>query len=106
MLQIGQQALRINGLSFMFFGAYTVYSFLFLVMGKAREGCILGACRQGLCFFPAILLLPEIAGLAGVILAQPVADILSFIITVVMARRLHREINRDKKILPAAGSDF
>lgn len=106
MLQIGQQALRINGLSFMVFGVYTVYSFLFLVMGKAREGCILGACRQGLCFFPAILLLPEIAGLAGVILAQPVADILSFIITVVMARRLHREINRDKKILPAAGSDF
>lgn len=92
MMQIGQQALQINGLSFLVFGVYTVYSFLFLVMGKAREGCILGACRQGLCFFPAIFLLPRIIGLTGVILAQPVADILSFLITVVMAKRLHREL--------------
>ena len=63
MIQTGQRALQINGLSFMLFGVYTVYSFLFLVMGKAREGCLLGACRQGICFLPAILLLPHILGL-------------------------------------------
>ena len=38
MIHIGSKALRANGLSFMFFGFYTVYSFLFLVMGKAKEG--------------------------------------------------------------------
>ena len=93
MIQTGQRALQINGLSFMLFGVYTVYSFLFLVMGKAREGCLLGACRQGICFLPAILLLPRILGLNGVILAQPVADVLSFVITIIMAVRLHRELN-------------
>ena len=100
MIQIGQQALRINGLSFMLFGVYTVYSFLFLVMGKAKEGCILGACRQGLCFFPVILLFPRIWGLNGVILAQPAADILSFVITVFMAIRFHQEIHMEKGTLP------
>lgn len=90
MIQIGRQALQINGLSFMLFGVYTVYSFLFLVMGKAKEGCILGACRQGICFLPAILLLPRIFGLNGVILAQPVADVLSFVITIIMAVRRKR----------------
>lgn len=101
MIQTGQRALQINGLSFMLFGVYTVYSFLFLVMGKAREGCLLGACRQGICFLPAILLLPHILGLNGVILAQPVADVLSFVITIIMAVRLHRELNaaRDRKPL-------
>lgn len=100
MIQIGQQALRINGLSFMLFGVYTIYSFLFLVMGKAKEGCILGACRQGLCFFPVILLFPRIWGLNGVILAQPAADILSFVITVFMAIRFHQEIHMEKGTLP------
>lgn len=93
MVRIGQAALRANGLSFMLFGFYTVYSFLFLVMGKAKEGCILGACRQGICFVPVILLLPRLWGLNGVLYAQPAADVLSAVITGVMAVRLHRELH-------------
>lgn len=105
MIQTGQRALQINGLSFMLFGVYTVYSFLFLVMGKAREGCLLGACRQGICFLPAILLLPHILGLNSVILAQPVADVLSFVITIIMALRLHRELNAARNRKPLTEHD-
>ena len=105
MIQTGQRALQINGLSFMLCGGYTVYSFLFLVMGKAREGCLLGACRQGICFLPAILLLPHILGLNGVILAQPVADVLSFVITIIMAVRLHRELNAARNRKPLTEHD-
>ena len=93
MIRIGAAALRANGLSFMLFGFYTVYSFLFLVMGKAKEGCILGACRQGVCFVPVIWLLPGILGLSGVIYAQPVADVLAAIVTVFMALRLHKKLS-------------
>ena len=85
-------ALRANGLSFMLFGLYTVYSFLFLVLGKAKEGCILGACRQGICFVPVILVLPMFWGLDGVLYAQPAADVLSGIVTVCMAAHLHKEL--------------
>lgn len=92
MIRIGQTALRANGLSFIFFGFYTVYSFLFLVMGKAKEGCILGACRQGICFVPVIFLLPRILGLNGILYTQPIADVLSAMITVWMALHLHREL--------------
>lgn len=92
LIQVGQTALRVHGLSFVLFGFYTVYSFLLLVMGKAKEGCILGACRQGICFVPAILVLPSIMGLNGVLYAQPVADVLSAAVTVLMALHLHREL--------------
>lgn len=92
MIRIGSIALRANGLSFMLFGFYTVYSFLFLVMGKAKEGCILGACRQGICFVPVILVLPSLLGLNGILYAQPAADILSAAFTVFMAIRLHKEL--------------
>lgn len=92
MVQVGSTALRANGFSFILFGFYTVYSFLFLVMGKAAEGCILGACRQGICFVPVILILPTVWGLNGVLYAQPIADAISAIVTVFMATRLHREL--------------
>lgn len=92
MVRIGAAGLRANGLSFIFFGFYTVYSFLFLVMGKAKEGCFLGACRQGICFVPVILLLPTVMGIKGVLYAQPIADILLAFITVFMALHLHKDI--------------
>lgn len=97
MIRVGQTALRANGISFILFGFYTVYSFLFLVMGKAKEGCILGACRQGICFVPVILLLPMIMGLKGVQYAQPIADVFSAIITVFMAAHLHKRLLQQKK---------
>ena len=102
MVQIGTIALRVNGLSFLLFGFYTVYSFLFLVMGKAKEGCFLGACRQGICFVPVILLLPGLLGLNGVLYAQPIADILSAIITALMAVRLHKELRAAEISAPVA----
>ena len=96
MIRIGSFALRANGLSFILFGFYTVYSFLFLVMGKAVEGCFLGACRQGICFVPVILLLPGIFGLDGILYAQPIADVLSAIVTAWMAIHFHKELSAAK----------
>ena len=66
MIRIGAASLRANGISIMLFGFYTVYSSLFLALGKGRAGFILGACRQGICFIPVILLLPTVWGLNGI----------------------------------------
>ena len=93
MIRIGAMSLRANGISIMLFGFYTVYSSLFLALGKGREGFILGACRQGICFIPVILLLPIVWGLNGIMYAQPIADVLSAVITVFMAIPLHKKLN-------------
>ena len=103
MIRVGELALRINGVSFIFFGFYTVYSFLFLVIGKAREGFFLGACRQGICFMPVMLIFPNIMGLNGIIFAQPVADILSAIITIFMAYHLHKNLDNAQEELVMTG---
>ena len=97
MIRIGAASLRANGISIMLFGFYTVYSSLFLALGKGREGFILGACRQGICFIPVILLLPIVWGLNGIMYAQPIADVLSAIITVFMAIPLHKKLNDMQK---------
>ena len=93
MIQIGAHSLRVNGITFMLFGYYTVYSSLFLALGKGKEGFLLGACRQGICFVPVILILPSIWGVKGILYAQPIADVLSFLITLFMAFSLHKQLN-------------
>ncbi|MCC2865155.1 MATE family efflux transporter [Anaerovorax odorimutans] len=92
MVAVGAKALRANGITFMLFGFYTVYSSLFLALGKGKEGFILGACRQGLCFIPVVLILPLFWGINGILYAQPIADVLSAVIAVFMAIHLHRRL--------------
>ena len=92
MIAAGRKSLFANGLSFFLFGFYTVYSSLFLALGKGIKGFLLGACRQGICFVPVILLLPKICGINGILYAQPIADVFSAVITIFMAWQLHREL--------------
>ncbi|MDO4340299.1 MAG: MATE family efflux transporter [Eubacteriales bacterium] len=96
MISVGQRSLIANGFSFMLFGFYTVYSSLFLALGKGTAGFILGACRQGICFVPVILILPALWGLNGILYAQPIADVISAVITVFMALHLHKELSAEK----------
>ena len=97
MLSIGVGSLRASGLSFVLFGFYTVYSSLYLALGKAAKGFFLGACRQGICFVPIILILPVCVGKGGIIYAQPIADILSVLAAAFAAAEIHKELNAAKR---------
>lgn len=48
---------------------------------------------EGICFVPVILLLPMVWGMNGILYAQPIADIISVVITLFMAIHLHKEIS-------------
>lgn len=95
MISAGRNALMASGFSFMLFGFHTVYSSLFLALGKAKEGFILGSCRQGICFVPIILLLPALWGISGILYAQPIADVISAVVTVFMAVKFHSLYNKE-----------
>lgn len=75
---------------------YTVYSSLFLALGRAKEGCFLGVCRQGICFIPVILIAPMIWGINGILYAQPIADVIAAMIAVFMSTRLYGELTTAK----------
>ena len=72
-------------------------SILIGALGKGAAGFFLGACRQGVCFVPVILLLPMVWGMNGILYAQPIADVISVVITVFMALHLHRELSMAEK---------
>ncbi len=97
MISIGKKSLMANGFSFFLFGFHTVYSTLFLALGKGKEGFILGACRQGICFVPVILILPVFWGINAILYSQPIADIITAIITVFMSIHLSKELKYESQ---------
>ena len=91
MTAVGGASLRANSITFILFGLYTVYSSLFLALRKGREGLILDAYRQGICFVPAILILPAAFGLDGILCAQA-ADVLAALAAGLMTVPLGAEL--------------
>ena len=55
---------------------------LFQSIGKSGRATFLACCRQGVFFIPLILTLPRMFGLLGIEICQPIADVLTFIVTV------------------------
>ncbi len=96
MINAGAKSLRANGISIMVFGFYTVYSSLFLALGKAKSGLFLGVCRQGICFIPIIFTFPLFWGLNGILYAQPIADGIAAIIAAIMAIFLHKQLRKER----------
>ena len=72
-----------------------VVEMLFQSTGKRLGASILSSLRNGLFFIPALLILPQIRGLAGIQEAQPVSLLLSvpfvFAFAAVFFRKLPRE---------------
>lgn len=65
--------------------------------GFKKSATILASCRQGICFIPLILILPVFMGATGVEMAQPMADLLTFFISVPFYVSMVRLLNRKEK---------
>lgn len=83
-VEYGSKMLRALMLSSSLIGIMFVFSFSFQAMGKAVPSLILSVSRQGLVFLPVLIISSKILGLNGIIYAQPVADLCSLVISLVM----------------------
>ena len=83
-ISYGIPMLRALMLAGPFIGIMFVFTFTFQGMGKGVQSLILSAGRQGLVFFPVLLLGNALWGLNGLVYAQPVADAFCLILSVIM----------------------
>jgi putative MATE family efflux protein len=90
-VDIGGQFLKINLLSVPFLGIMFLFSTTFQAMGKAIPSLILSICRQGLIFIPVLLIGNALIGVDGLVFAQPVADIASTVLALVLFLRIAKE---------------
>ncbi len=81
-IEVGTVALRLQLLTFSL-GAWNVMCNMMLQsIGKATKASIVAAGRQGLFFLPLIFILPQVFGIFGVQLCQPIADICAFLLSI------------------------
>ena len=99
--EIGTLALRLQCALIPLFAFTCLSNMMLQTMGIAGRATVLAMARQGLFFIPAVWVLEHAFGLLGVQLAQPVADVLSFLLaiplTLPVLRRL-RESEAAKKV--------
>ena len=74
---------------------------LFQSIGKAGRATFLSCCRQGIFFIPLILTLPRLFGLTGLELCQPVADVLTFAVSMPLMMHFLRRLLPDEPADPA-----
>lgn len=81
-VDIGTQALQIFSLVMPMLAFSTFVNQLYQCLGFAKTASFLASCRQGLFFLPLIGILPLFWGQLGVLLTQPLADLLTFGISI------------------------
>ncbi|WP_026895465.1 MATE family efflux transporter [Clostridiisalibacter paucivorans] len=96
-IEVGVKALKYLCLFYPLFGYQNVNATLFQALGKGREAMILSISRQGLFLMPAVWILPKFFGLDGVLISQPVADLLTIIVTFVLSTRTMKSLKEECK---------
>lgn len=66
------------------FGVFYVLSNALQAMGAATPALIINLSRQGLIYIPALFIMKAAIGVTGLVWAQPVADLLSTILVIVL----------------------
>ncbi len=81
-VEIGAKMLIYIGIALPFLGYSTFVNQLYQSLGFVKGATFLASCRQGICFIPLIFLLTHLVGLDGILATQPLADLLTFVISV------------------------
>lgn len=79
---IGAKALRYQSFAMLVTGYCTASNMLMQSLRISGKATVMALARQGIFYIPAILILPRMFDITGIALAQPVADILSFVLTI------------------------
>lgn len=65
-------------------------------IGYGIRATIVSSARQGLFLIPALLILGNTLGILGIQMAQPVADVLTFVLSVVVLKGIFKDLDREK----------
>ncbi len=81
-LEIGGRMLIYISVALPFLGYSTYVNQLYQSLGFVKGATVLASCRQGIFFVPLILILPAFLGLDGILMTQPLSDMLTFVVSI------------------------
>lgn len=93
------KALRYQSIGLLFLGFTNTVTIFFQALGKGFKALLMSISRQGIFFIPIILTIPTILNIDGVMVSQPLADILSLILAIVLVYPCLKEKNIEKMFI-------
>lgn len=96
-VKIGTLALQAYSLVLPIMPINMVCNITYQIIGKSWRATILSCARQGFFFLPLIWTLPNVWGILGVQVAQPIADVLTALFSIPFAISFMKELNRNIK---------
>ena len=93
-IAIGTLALRLQIATMWMNGFLTMSNMMSQSIGYGFRATLLAISRQGLFLIPVLLIAAHFLGLLGIQLAQPVADIATLVLTLVIIRGIFKEFNK------------
>lgn len=96
-IRIGTTAVRFQCATLVLNGWIIMNNMMTQTMGKTFYASLLASARQGLFFIPILLILPRILGLLGIQTAQAAADIFTFLLSLILHRRVMEDVKKEEK---------
>lgn len=81
--QVGTFALRAQCITFPLNAWIVMCNMLLQACGQSFSASLVASCRQGICFIPMLYILPLFFDFTGIMVAQPVADVLTLGISMI-----------------------
>lgn len=95
-IEIGTFALRAQLVTMIVHPFAVCTNMMFQSVGKSVEATFLSSTKNGLAFIPALLILSSSMGLRGIELAQPIADVITSLISIPFAVHFLGQLSRDE----------
>ncbi|MCF0229137.1 MAG: MATE family efflux transporter [Parasporobacterium sp.] len=88
----GTMVLRINILCLIVLGPQMLTTTGIQALGRAKEALILSVARQGIFYIPLLFIMKQVAGIKGLIFAQPIADALTFVLGLIFLAAIFKKV--------------
>ncbi len=96
-ISLGTRAMKYSSSMLPFFGYMVIGNGVFQAFGRGKEALLLSVARQGIFLIPAILILPQVLGVRGILIAQPFADLLTLVTTYILFSKLKADLKLEQK---------
>lgn len=96
-IEIGTLALRLQLLTMPFQAWVIMVNMLTQSIGYGFRASLVAMGRQGLFLIPALLIFPKLFGILGLQIAQPIADMLTFVLATVIVSGILKELRQMKE---------
>lgn len=98
LVRIGATALRYQSVVFPLLGFVTITNMYLQTTRRTIPATVTAMARQGLIFIPVLLVAVQVGGLGGVQMAQPIADVLTFLLALPLGLFTLRRMDSTAKI--------